>query len=187
MTREMSRKAMIRMATTTLRFGPRFSIFLEFMAGRNSTPSSRLFMSCEGREGRTMERSLPKPGLERSNCKAVWHLQIQSRAFGHHCEHSAHCSASSLTATPKQDPAQTAVPPHTPKGSECFLLGLTQADQFEQTPGQPTHSPRLWQVTNSEPQGLLPSGGWKSRQKITSPQHLLRGRCASPQDTARYK
>lgn len=37
-------------ASTTRRFGPRFSIFLEFMAGRNSTPSSRWFMSWERRQ-----------------------------------------------------------------------------------------------------------------------------------------
>lgn len=58
-TRETSRKTLMMMATTTRRFGPRFSIFLEFMAGRNSTPSSRLFMSWGGREGRRVERLFP--------------------------------------------------------------------------------------------------------------------------------
>jgi len=62
-TRETSRRTTMVTATTTRRFGPRFSTFLEFMAGRNSTPSSRLFMSWEGERRQDGGKAVPKAGF----------------------------------------------------------------------------------------------------------------------------
>lgn len=132
--RETSRKTMIRTVTTTRRFGPRFSIFSEFMAGRNSTPSSRLFMSWERREGRTVGRLFPKAGMEYiTTQQPEAHLKTKNAAALR-----ANLSISSSTATAGQTLKVSSLLFCTPNS----FLSLLKGHELEQTQGQ-VHIPSV--------------------------------------------